>query len=77
MFLIFGFRTSNRRLATPILVCAYCGARAAQALIKRTTKFSLFFVPLFPVRRPIYYLECTNCGRAHAVDPRDVARLTV
>lgn len=77
MFLIFGFRTSNRRLATPILVCAYCGATAAQALIKRTTKFSLFFVPLFPVRSATYYLECTNCGRAQAVDPRDAARLAV
>jgi hypothetical protein len=58
-------------------VCAYCGATAAQVLIKRTTKFSLFFVPLFPVRRPQYYLQCTNCGRATAVDDREVDRLMV
>lgn len=77
VFLIFGFKTSDRRLATPILVCAYCGATAAQALIKRTTKFSLFFIPLFPVRRARYYMECTNCGGASAVDPASVDRLTV
>ncbi|MET0491899.1 MAG: zinc ribbon domain-containing protein [Actinoplanes sp.] len=77
MFLIFGFKTSDRRLATPILICAYCGATAAQALVRRTTKFSLFFIPLFPVRRARYYMTCTNCGRASAVDPAAVDRLSV
>ena len=77
VFLIFGFKSSDRRIAAPILLHAYCGATVAQVLIKRTTKFSLFFIPLFPVRRARYYLECTNCGRASAVDPASVDRLTV
>ncbi|AGZ41933.1 zinc ribbon domain-containing protein [Actinoplanes friuliensis] len=77
MFLIFGFRSSDSRLAAPIMVCAYCGATAAQVLIKRTTKFSLFFIPLFPVRRPRYFLTCTNCGTTRAIDDRDAEQLTV
>ncbi len=77
MFLIFGLKSSDRRLAAPVLLCAYCGATAAQVLIKRTTKFSLFFIPLFPVRAARYHLQCTNCANARYVDPREVDRLTV
>ena len=77
MFLIFGFKSSDRRLAAPVLLCAYCGATAAQVVIRRTTKFSLFFIPLFPVRPARHYMQCTNCAATQAVDARDVERLTV
>ena len=77
VFFIFGLKSSDRRLAAPVLLCAYCGAQAAQVLIRRTTKFSLFFIPLFPVRPARHYMQCTNCATATAVDPRDVDRLTV
>ena len=77
MFLIFGFKSSDRRIAAPVLLHAYCGATAAQVLIRRTTKFSLFFIPLFPVRPARYYMQCTNCGVTQDVDARDVDRLSV
>ncbi|MEU8228266.1 zinc ribbon domain-containing protein [Actinoplanes sp. NPDC048967] len=76
MFLIFGFKSSDRRIAAPTLLHAYCGATVAQVLIKRTTKFSLFFIPLFPVRPARYYMQCTNCGVTEAVDAQHVAQLT-
>ena len=76
VFLIFGFKSSDRRIAAPTLLHAYCGATVAQVLIKRTTKFSLFFIPLFPVRPARYFLQCTNCGVTEAVDERHVAQLT-
>ncbi|HET8658396.1 MAG TPA: zinc-ribbon domain-containing protein [Micromonosporaceae bacterium] len=41
--------------------CEVCGHSAPQALVKRTTKFTLFFVPLFPVRPSRSYLECGHC----------------
>ena len=44
-------------------LCEVCGAHAAQTLIRRTTKFSLFFVPLFPVRPARHFVACTHCGR--------------
>lgn len=77
VFLIFGLKSADRRVAAPVLLCAYCGATAAQVLIRRTTKFSLFFIPLFPVRPARYLLQCTNCANTRAVDARDVDRLTV
>ena len=77
VFLIFGLKSSDRRLAAPTLFHAYCGATVAQVLIKRTTKFSLFFIPLFPVRGPRYYLQCTNCGTTQAVEAREAERLAV
>jgi len=77
VFLIFGFKSTDRRIAAPILLHAYCGATVAQVLIKRTTRFSLFFIPLFPVRSARYFLQCTNCGGTQEVGSREADRLAV
>jgi hypothetical protein len=50
------------------MVCEACGATAAQGIVKRTTKFTLFFIPLFPIKRPSYFRECTNCGVARHLE---------
>ena len=70
MFLLFGFRTRDNVVSRRPMVCEVCGVHAAQALVKRSTKFTLFFVPLFPVKRSTYYLECGNCGSTRRADPR-------
>nr|WP_206441327.1 zinc-ribbon domain-containing protein [Streptomyces boncukensis] len=44
------------------LLCAFCGNPAAHALRKKVTKFSLFFIPLFPVTPAKHTLQCTFCG---------------
>src|SRR3954451_14508006 len=64
--LIFGFSVSESLLATTILVCERCGVQAAHRLVKRVRKFSLFFIPLFPVGTR-YLDTCTNCGRVVGV----------
>lgn len=64
MFLIFGVRSKDSIVGSRLGRCEVCGATAAQTLIRRTTKFSLFFVPLFPVRPARYFVTCTNCGRS-------------
>ncbi|MCO8269781.1 zinc ribbon domain-containing protein [Actinoplanes sp. TRM 88003] len=63
MFLIFGFRSKDTIVGHQVARCEVCGATAAQTLVRRTTKFSLFFVPLFPVRAARHFVTCTNCGR--------------
>jgi hypothetical protein len=73
--IIFGFRTNVRRLAMLTMVCAVCGSTAAQAVSKRTTKLTVFFIPLFPVRRGTYHLQCTYCGTGSPLDPADALRL--
>jgi len=60
--LIFGFRVSTVLLATLSYVCENCGQQAAHHLAKHTRKFTLFFVPLFPVSTK-YLDTCTYCGR--------------
>jgi hypothetical protein len=63
MFLLFGLRTRDHLISTHSGPCDFCGVVAMQALGKRTTKFTLFFVPLFPVRPSRYYIDCSNCER--------------
>ncbi len=69
MFLIFGIKSSDKHLGSHVRPCEVCGVTAAQVLFRRTTKVSLFFIPLFPVRRSTYYLRCGNCWAARAADP--------
>ncbi|MBP1303060.1 zinc-ribbon domain-containing protein [Curtobacterium sp. 1310] len=61
MFLIFGTRGSDTLLTVVRFVCGGCGVLAAQRVVRRTTKLSLFFVPLVPLSRS-HRNECTNCG---------------
>lgn len=75
MFLLFGLRTRDHRQSVLRMVCEVCGASAAQTLVRRSTTFTLFFVPLFPVRRSTYHLECAHCEARRTVDPGQVARL--
>lgn len=61
MFLLFGTRASESVLVVVTFVCNYCGVNAAQRVVKRVTRFTLFFVPLFPVSTS-YFVACSNCG---------------
>ncbi|MFF5077258.1 zinc-ribbon domain-containing protein [Actinoplanes sp. NPDC000266] len=63
MLFIFGIRSKDTILGSRLGRCEVCGATAAQTLVRRTTKFSLFFVPLFPVRPARHFVTCTHCGR--------------
>ncbi|SNY54682.1 zinc ribbon domain-containing protein [Paractinoplanes atraurantiacus] len=64
MLLIFGLRSKDTIIGSRLGRCEVCGATAAQTLVRRTTRFSLFFIPLFPVRAARHFVTCTNCGRA-------------
>ena len=66
--LIFGLGVTEKLLVTLVFICETCGNNAAHHLIKRVRKFSLFFIPLFPVSTK-YVDSCTACGRMIGVDP--------
>jgi hypothetical protein len=59
--LIWGWRRYTQQLLMTMLVCNNCHNPAAHALRKFTTKFTLFFIPLFPVSSR-FHLQCTYCG---------------
>lgn len=76
MFLIFGFRTRAERLGLVPGRCQVCGHSENLLLLREVTKFSLFFIPLIPVRRK-YVAQCTNpmCGARFGVDADQARRL--
>ena len=71
MFLLFGLRTKDHMVSTHMMTCEYCGWEAPQSVLRRSTKFTLFFIPLFPVKPSRDYLVCGHCqafreaGRSH------------
>lgn len=60
--IIFGISPKVLQLAMVNLLCGSCGNPAAHALRKRITRFSLFFIPLFPIAPAKHSLQCTFCG---------------
>lgn len=71
MFFIFGLSTKLHRLGAPILTCRNCGNTVAQVMSRRVTRFTLFFIPLIPIRTR-YVMQCTACGATYEVS-RDQA----
>ena len=61
MFLLFGLRTKDHMVATRTMTCEICGWEAPQSVLRRSTKFTLFFIPLFPVKPSRHYLVCSHC----------------
>ncbi|MDW4904139.1 zinc-ribbon domain-containing protein [Streptomyces sp. ADMS] len=64
--IIFGTKGYLYQLAILTLVCGHCGNPSAHALRRRVTKFTLFFVPLFPFSTK-YTTQCTFCGAEQKV----------
>ena len=60
--IIFGTSSKLIQLAMLNLLCGFCGNPSAHGLRKRVTKFSLFFIPLFPVAPAKFSMQCTFCG---------------
>ncbi|MEU1475926.1 zinc-ribbon domain-containing protein [Streptomyces sp. NPDC001668] len=74
MLILFGTKGYLYQLAILTLVCGRCGNPAAHTLRKRVTKFTLFFVPLFPISTK-YATQCTFCGAENKVSAQDAERL--
>ncbi|MGQ5595853.1 zinc-ribbon domain-containing protein [Streptomyces sp. ESR1.13] len=72
--IVFGTKGYLYQLAMLSLVCGRCGNPAAHGLRKRVRKFTLFFVPLFPVSTT-YATQCTFCGAEQRVTPEQARRL--
>jgi hypothetical protein len=73
--IIFGTRTTVRLLAILNFVCARCGNPSAHRIEERVRKFTLFFIPLFPIGARRTYGTCTYCGLVTDIDPPTRERL--
>jgi hypothetical protein len=68
--LIFGTSVKQFLLATLVFVCETCGNNSAHQVIKRVRRFSLFFIPLFPLS--VRYVDsCGACGRMLQVSEQE------
>ncbi|GAA2223716.1 hypothetical protein GCM10010232_05410 [Streptomyces amakusaensis] len=72
--IIFGTKGYIHQLAILTFVCGFCGNPAAHTLRKRITKFTLFFVPLFPVSTK-FATQCTFCGAERKASQEEADRL--
>ena len=72
--IIFGTKTYIIQLAMLNLLCGNCGNPASHAIRKKVTKFTLFFIPLFPVHWK-YFTQCTFCGVTADITKEEAERL--
>ena len=72
--LIWGWRTRIYVLAMTTFLCGRCGNPASHAVRKAVTKFTLFFIPLFPIGVK-YTAQCTFCGIENRIAKDDAVRL--
>ena len=63
---IYGWKTYVQVLAVLQLVCGQCGNNAEHVVRKLTTKFTLFWIPLFPINRK-HTQTCSACGHVEKI----------
>ncbi|GIG66014.1 zinc-ribbon domain-containing protein [Phytomonospora endophytica] len=72
--ILWGWRTTVRHLATVAYLCGQTGQQAGYAVLKRVTKFTLFFIPLFPLSVK-HTLECSLCGETRKISREDADQI--
>ncbi len=68
MIVLFGFgKTTKRNFGSlPDKKCKFCSENNEYELLRITTWFTLFFIPIIPYRFK-YYLVCSNCDRGFEI----------
>jgi transcription elongation factor Elf1 len=61
MLILFGFKTAMKELFRRQMVCPNCGQNASQRVDERSSKFTVFFIPVFTTSRR-YLRTCAYCG---------------
>ena len=74
MLVIFGLSRKERPLGLIALGCPTCGHPGPQSLVHRRTRFTLFFVPVLPLRSR-HEARCPNCGTTRTISRDDARRL--
>ena len=68
MLIIFGMRVRSKRLASGTFACPSCGADRAYAHFEARRWFTLFFLPIIPLKVVGEYLECETCHHKFRTD---------
>lgn len=65
MLLIWGMRVLRAVLGTGEFHCPQCGGDTTYQRIQPRQWFTLFFIPVIPLKRFDTHVECTRCGTAY------------
>lgn len=74
MLLIWGTRRTVQTILMLTMLCGRCGNPAAHAVKHLVTKFTFFFIPLFPISSR-YLTQCTFCGHSQRATKEQVEQL--
>lgn len=74
MLLIWGTRRTVQTLLMLTMLCGRCGNPAAHSVQKFVTKFTFFFIPLFPISTR-HVTQCTFCGITRGVTKEQVEQM--
>ncbi len=66
MFFLFGTKQRQTELPPEHKVCPTCMSVTPHTVIDYDTRFTLYFIPLFSVKREVVY-RCTVCGDSHSI----------
>ncbi len=66
MIFFFGTKAVQRPLPPEWKVCPTCLSVTQHAVVDHDTRFALYFIPLFSVKREVGY-TCTQCGDTHTI----------
>lgn len=69
---IWGWRWSTRRTDGVMYMCPHCGT-GPHSVYKQVKRFTLFWIPLFPVKTQ-YSLLCASCYRTTGASPYAIPR---
>lgn len=66
MIFLFGSKTVQRELPPERKVCPTCLSVTDHAVVDHDTRFTLYFIPLFSIKRDVAY-TCLRCGDTHTI----------
>ncbi|NPD45522.1 MULTISPECIES: zinc-ribbon domain-containing protein [unclassified Lentimicrobium] len=77
MFVIFGLDDAKPEITVSTFTnhCHHCNNTTKWHYAKHQTSFSLFFLPLFPVKTKYYYL-CPICNHGDEISSNEYQRMT-
>jgi hypothetical protein len=76
MFILFGLKTVQRPLPGRPGTCQRCGRFVQHGLDERSTRLTLFFIPVFTTSRS-FRITCSNCGTVNTLTRRQKNSLSV
>lgn len=74
MLVIFGLSRKEWPLGLVAIACAVCGHPGPLSLARRRTRFTLFFVPVLPLRSRLE-TRCSACGTPRQISGDEARRL--